>query len=230
MSQKIAALCLRLGGCLGFMLPASGFAQDSTVAEGSSPTHSVQASEDISAVDEPSHFAIEVGLGLRKVPGPELRLTWIKDDDLVLGLKLSQFQAQDISGFDDLTLTSMALVTRFTVEESFFFEGGVDFTQRKATIDSPNLSSDAGNGSYSYQGSVQQTYMVLSVGNQWQSGMWTFGADWLDLYLPFSSSIKSSSSGTVGDLVSRERRDERSLKTEAWTINYGVSIHGGLSF
>jgi hypothetical protein len=78
---------------------------------------------------------------------------------------------------------------------------------------------------------VSQAFLELGFGNQWQSDSFTYGVDWLNLYVPFSgSSFSTSSSGTIPDRESRERRNKRDFKTEAWDINYGISLHAGMLF
>ena len=55
--------------------------------------------------------------------------------------------------------------------------------------------------------------------------------DWLNLYVPFrGSSVKTSTTGTILDREQRERRNKRDFKTEAWDINYGISLHAGVMF
>jgi hypothetical protein len=149
----------------------------------------------------------------------------------VYGLKVGQYSGNDISNFDTLALTTIGLQSRFSLEGSFFIEGGLDLTQIKGTIDEAETSATSGSGTYGFEGSVSQTFLQLGFGNQWLSGRWTYGVDWLNLYIPFSgSSVETSSSGTIVDREQRERRNKRDFKTEAWDINYGISLHAGVMF
>ena len=239
MSQKFAALLVFLGGSALSSLSCPAQAQDqSPDSKAGSPSAPAMPEADASAGDdvtdsdlELKYFSGELGIGFRKGLGLELRFNWFKDDDMVLGVKAGQYTAKNLSNFDQLTLTSLTLISRFNLESSFFFEGGVDYTQIKANIDSSELTSLSGVGTYSFEGSVNQSYLLLSFGNQWDQGDWTYGINWLDLYLPFTGSgFSASSAGTIADRESRERQDRRDIKAEAWTINYGLSVHAGMTF
>lgn len=226
MSQKIAALVMMFGGY--------GTALAQTAAEPVQTPAEVDAEieNDIATAEVPNgRFSAEFGFGLRKGPGPELRLNWYHDDDQVFGLRVGQYTAKDISHFDEVSLLSVGLQTRYSLEGSFYVQGALDITHIKTTIDEAEKTSNAGNGTYGFEGTVNQNYFQLSVGNQWQSGQWTYGADWLNLYVPITGSkFKTSSSGDISDRESRERQDRRDLKTEAWDISYGFSLHGGIIF
>ncbi len=235
MSQKLAALLVFLGGSALSSWSCPAQAQDQNLdSKEASPSAPAEASEGDDVTDsdlELKYFSSELGIGFRKGLGLELRCNWFKDDDMVLGIKAGQYTAKNIANFDQLTLTSLTLISRFNLESSFFFEAGVDYTQLKAKIDSSELSSLSGVGTYSFEGSVNQSYLLLSFGNQWEQGDWTYGINWLDLYLPFTGSgFAASSAGTIADRESRERQDRRDVKAEAWTINYGLSVHAGITF
>jgi hypothetical protein len=228
MAQELAAL-LMMFGVSTFALAQTAKTPEvlQTPAEVDTEIENDIANAEVST----AQYSAELGLGFRKGPGPELRLNWYRDDDQVYGLKIGQYSAQDISHFDSLALTTIALQSRFSLEGSFYIEGGLDMTQIKGTIDEAEITSTAGTGTYGFEGSVGQNFLQLGFGNQWQSGTWTYGVDWLNLYVPFSgSSVKSSSSGTILDRELRERRNKRDFKTEAWDINYGISLHAGVMF
>jgi hypothetical protein len=228
MAQKLAALLMMFGGST-FALAQTAETPEvpQTPAEVDAEIENDIANADVST----AQFSAELGVAFRKGPGPEFRLNWYRDDDQVYGLKIGQYSGKDISHFDTLALTTIGLQSRFSLEGSFFIEGGLDLTQIKGTIDEAETSSTAGTGTYGFEGSVSQTFLQLGFGNQWQSGNLTYGVDWLNLYVPFSgSSVKTSSTGTILDREQRERRNKRDFKTEAWDINYGISLHAGLMF
>jgi hypothetical protein len=228
MAQKLAALLMMFGGStLALAQTAETPEVPQTPAEVDAEIENDIANAEVSA----AQYSAELGLGFRKGPGPELRLNWYRDDDQVYGLKIGQYAGKDISHFDKLELMTIGLQSRFSLESSFFIEGGLDLTQIKGTIDEAETTSTSGTGTYGFEGSVSQTFLQLGFGNQWQSGTWTYGVDWLNLYVPFSgSSVKTSSSGTILDREQRERRNKRDFKTEAWDINYGISLHAGVMF
>jgi hypothetical protein len=228
MSQKLAALLMMFGGST-FSLAQTAETPEvtQTPAEVDAEIESDIANAEVTA----GQYSVELGLGFRKGPGPELRLNWYRDDDQVHGLKIGQYSRKDISHFDTLALTTIGLQSRFSLEGSFFVEGGLDYTQMKATIDEAETSSTAGTGTYGFEGTVSQAFLQLGFGNQWQTGSWTYGVDWVNLYVPFSgSSFETSSSGDIIDREQRERRNKRDFKTEAWDINYGISLHAGMMF
>lgn len=228
MSQKLAALLMMFGGStLSLAQTAETPEVPQTPAEVDAEIESDIANAEVST----GQHSVELGLGFRKGPGAELRFNWYRDDDQVYGLKIGQYSGKDISHFDTLALTTIGLQSRFSLEGSFFIEGGLDLTQIKGTIDEAETTSTAGTGTYGFEGSVSQAFLQMGFGNQWQTGAWTYGVDWINLYVPFSgSSFKTSTSGTILDREQRERRNKRDFKTEAWDINYGISLHAGMMF
>jgi hypothetical protein len=228
MAQKLAALVMMFGGST-FALAQTAETPEvlQTPAEVEAEIESDIANAEVST----AQFSAELGVAFRKGPGAELRLNWYRDDDQVYGLKIGQYTGKDISHFDTLALTTIGLQSRFSLEGSFFVEGGLDLTQIKGTIDEAEAISAGGSGTYGFEASVSQTFFQLGFGNQWQSGSWTYGVDWLNLYIPFSgSSVETKSSGTILDREQRERRNKRDFKTEAWDINLGASLHAGVMF
>lgn len=229
MAQKLAALLMMFGGS------TFALAQTADTPEGTPQTPAevdAEIESDIANAEvSTTQFSAELGLAFRKGPGAEVRLNWYHDDDQVYGLKIGQYSRKDISHFDTLALSTIGLYSRFSLEGSFFIDGGLDMTQIKATIDETETSSTAGSGTYGFEGSVSQAFLQLGFGNQWQSGSWTYGVDWLNLFVPFTgTSFSASSSGTILDREQRERRNKRDFKTEAWDINYGAILHAGMMF
>jgi hypothetical protein len=235
MAQKLAALLMMFGGSTFALAQTAETPEAPETPEVLQTPAEVDAEieSDIANAEEVStaQFSAELGAAYRKGIGPELRLNWYRDDDQVYGLKIGQYSAQNISHFDQLDLTTIGLLSRFSLEGSFFVDGGLNFTQIQATIDEEERVSNSGTGSYGFEGTVSQAFLELGFGNQWQSDSFTYGVDWLNLYVPFSgSSFSTSSSGTIPDRESRERRNKRDFKTEAWDINYGISLHAGMLF
>lgn len=228
MSQKLAALLMMFGGStLSLAQTEEAPEVPQTPAEVDAEIESDIANAEVST----AQYSAELGIGFRKGPGGELRFNWYRDDDQVYGLKIGQYSGKNISHFDTLELMTVGLQSRFSLEESFFVEGGLDFTQIKAMIDEGEVVSTGSSGTYGFEGTVSQTFLQLGFGSQWQSGSWTYGVDWLNLYVPFSgSSFKTTSSGSIIDREQRERRNKRDFKTEAWDINYGLSLHAGVMF
>lgn len=228
MAQKLAALLMMFGGS------TFALAQTAETPEGTQTPAEVDAeieSDIANAEVSTAQFSAELGLAFRKGPGAELRVNWYRDDDQVYGLKVGQYTGKDISNFDELALTTIGVYSRFSLEGSFFIDGGLDMTQIKGTIDEAEAASAGGSGTYGFEGSVSQTFLQMSFGNQWQSGSLTYGVDWVNLYVPFTgASVDTSSSGTILDREQRERRNKRDFKTEAWDINYGISLHAGVMF
>ncbi|WP_141733860.1 hypothetical protein [Oligoflexus tunisiensis] len=243
MSQKLAALLMIFGGSTLALAQTTETAPEAqptpaevqpTPADAQTPAEvEAEIESDIAnAEDVPTfQYAVELGAGFRKGPGAELRFSWYRDEEQTYGLKIGQYTGKDISHFDELALTTVSLQSRFSLEGSFFLEGALDLTQIKATIDEGQAVSTADSGTYGFEGNVSQVFLQMGFGNQWQSGSWTYGVDWVDLYIPFTgSSFSTSSSGDILDREQRERRNKRDFKTEAWDINYGISLHAGMMF
>jgi hypothetical protein len=234
MSQKLAALLMVFGGSTLALAQTTETAPDAPAEVQQSPAEvEAEIERDIAnAEDVPSYqYGVELGAGFRKGPGAEVRFSWYRDEEQTFGLKIGQYTGKDISNFDKLALTSVSLQSRFSLEGSFFLEGALDLTQIKATIDEAETVSTSGTGTYGFEGDVSQVFLQMTFGNQWQSGAWTYGVDWVDLYIPFTgTSFKTSSSGNIVDREQRERRNKRDFKTEAWDINYGISLHAGMMF
>ncbi len=228
MAQKLAALLMMFGGST-FALAQT--AETPEVTQSPAEVDAEIESDIANAEVSTAQFSAELGVAYRKGPGAELRINWYRDDDQVYGLKVGQYTGKEIANFDSLALTTIGLHSRFSLEGSFFIDGGLDMTQIKATIDEGEAVSAGTSGTYGFEGSVSQTFLQMGFGNQWQSGSWTYGVDWINLYVPFSgSSCDTKSSGDILDREQRERRNKRDFKTEAWDVNYGISLHAGMMF
>ncbi len=176
-------------------------------------------------------YSLQLGAGYRKGLGLELELGYHLDEDRLIEIRYGQFSAEDIDGFSKLDLQSLIVQSKIFISNSLYFTVGAGWTGIKATGSESLAGTSGGLEDYAYSGKVSQGLLAIATGNQWQEGTWTWGVDWLKLSLPFSVSLNSSkieSEGTSVDL--RRIKNENELKTESWSIDFGMTAYAGYVF
>lgn len=171
--------------------------------------------------------SLQLGGGVRKGAGLDLRVGWHLDENRLLEARFAQFEGDDISSFNELAVTMLLIQGKFFMGNSLFMGIATGWSQLSVK-DEETFASGTEALLFNYEGEVDQFLLALSMGNQWQFGSWTLGIDWLNLYMPFTASkVDSTGDFSMAGGELRRLNNEQNLKAEAWEVDYGVSLYLG---
>ena len=178
-----------------------------------------------------NHTSFQLGVGYRRGLGLELGLDIYRDEDNLFTIKLGRYETKNTDGFTTLGLTHLLAENTFYLGESLFVGIGASLTALQGVDKGNTLITSEGVQAFSFDGTTRQIAFTMSAGNQWQFDHWTFGAHWLNLYLPFYvTSVQTSSQNGEGAFSVRELQRKQDLSSTSWRIDYGASLDVGYNF
>lgn len=178
-----------------------------------------------------NHTSLQWGLAYRRGPGIELGLDLYRDEDNLFTMKLGRFEAKNWEGFTQFDVTHVLVENTFFLGESLFVGIGASVASLRGVDKEKQLVTADGPKDFLFDATTQQVAFSMSAGNQWQFDHWTFGAHWLNLYLPFYvTSVKKTSPDVDATSYVRELQRKQDLSSTSWRIDYGVSLDLGYNF
>jgi len=183
-------------------------------------------SRDVRATSDMSVLVMPIGNGLFQ-RGGGITLSFFLATDHILELDLLKGELGYRVYRTELRSNGLNLHYKFFATNTFYVKSGIDYRtiESKRSDDDDWYSSDP----YSYTFKGNSTSATVALGNQWQIGNFTLGADWVGLAIPFASRLTSEESSILTIQQRRDMEDEKN-RTLNQDYLYVTRLYLGASF